>query len=591
MAFTVIEGLLCFSCGLDYDSHDGGVEVALGVSGSSSDTKTSPNGEYNRFFWDKGDKVAVWAKAEDGSYAFENQTFHLLSSTTSPRSVAWFTSTLPSVMAEGTYTYYMCYPLPESVNGTSVTFTVPSVQNGDLSGGSDITVAVPVNGEALGPIPEDGVVGDKTLVQMKHLLHFLRFYIPEGKNILGEPVKKIVLSMPQPLAGKIEVDVADLSDRTVSEGKSVMEIELEDYLKESTSSQRYYAGVAILPPEGVYSSADSMNLKIYTRNYYSALRYSLQGRSFAPGHVTSVSLRPENIGERYTIDFVLASNNLGEEVQSLVLTLPEGVNWPGTDSNIYVYAHSDGSVIKVGDTFYLDTIDESEFRALSSKQLTISYDSESALVSQVVTIADLSEANTTQVSLDCPYLFFEDFSSVESFNSGDKHSSANAGSKDPKVFNGWSVARAGAQAGTAIRLAAHRETGFANYPARGDSPFLSGLKEGKTVSLDIEFNYSMGREEGGLGSKPKASQTVYLGYITTSDNLKSGDDTGTYPTNFTLNETTGSYTNINHLSQSTLTDVQAPIRLSWRTVTQTVWDTSNSTCWLYIDNIKVKISK
>ncbi len=590
MAFTVIEGLLCFSCGLDYDSHDGGVEVALGVSGSSSDTKTSPNGEYNRFFWDKGDKVAVWAKAEDGSYAFENQTFYLLSSTTSPRSVAWFTSTLPSVMAEGTYTYYMCYPLPESVNGTSVTFTVPSVQNGDLSGGSDITVAVPVNGEALGPIPEDGMVGDKTLVQMKHLLHFLRFYIPEGKNILGEPVKKIVLSMPQPLAGKIEVDVADLSDRTVSEGKSVMEIELEDYLKESTSSQRYYAGVAILPPESMYSSADSMNLKIYTRNYYSALRYSLQGRSFASGHVTSVSLRPENIGERYTIDFVLASNNLGEEVQSLVLTLPEGVNWPGTDSNIYVYAHSDGSVIKVGDTFYLDTINESEFRALSSKQLTISYDSESALVSQVVTIADLSEANITQVSLDCPYLFFEDFSSVESFNSGDKHSSSNAGSKDPKVFNGWSVARAGAQAGTAIRLAAHREW-FANYPARGDSPFLSGLKEGKTVSLDVQFNYSMGREEGGLGSGTNASQIVNLGYITTSENLKSDDDTGIWTSNFELNETTGSYTNINHLSQSTLTDVQAPLRLSWRTITPTYSKTTNSTCWLYIDNIKVKISK
>lgn len=591
MAFTALAGLLCFSCGLDYDSHDSSVEVALGVSGSSADTKTSPNSEYNRFFWDKGDKVAVWAKAEDGSYSFENQIFYLLSSTTSPRSVAWFTSTLSSAMTEGTYTYYMCYPLPESVNGTVATFTVPSAQNGDLSGGSDITVAVPVNGEALGPIPEDGVVGDKTLVQMKHLLHFLRFYIPEGKNILGEPVKKIILSMPQRVAGKIEVDVADLSNKTVSEGKSVMEVELEEYLQESTSSERYYAGVAILPPENVYSSADSMDVKIYTQNYYSALRYSLPGRSFEPGHVTSVSLKPETIGERYTIDFVLDSNNLGEEVQSLTLTLPEGVNWPGTDSNIYVYAHSDGSVIKVGDTFYLDTVDEGEFRALSSKQLSVSYDSESALVSQVVTIADLSEANNTQISLDCPYLFFEDFSSVESFNSGDKHSSANAGSKAPKVFNGWSVARAGAQAGTAIRFAAHRETGFANYPARGDSPFLSGLKEGKTVSLNIEFNYSMGREEGGLGSKPKASQTVYLGYITTSDNLESGDDTGTYPTSFTLNETTGSYTNINHLSQSTLTDVQAPIRLSWRTVTQTVWDTSNSTCWLYIDNVKVKISK
>ncbi len=583
--------MLCFSCGLDYDSHEAGVEVALGVSGSSTDTRTSPNSEYNRFFWDKGDKVAVWAKSEDGTYSFENYTFRLLASTDTPSSVAWFTSTLPAAMAEGTYTYYMCYPLPESVSGTVAAFTVPSVQNGDLSGGSDITVAVPVQGSALGPIPEDGVVGDEVLVKMKHMLHFLRFYIPEGENILGEPVERIVLTMPQSVAGKLAVDVSDISNRTVTGGKSVIRIDLADSLEESTSSERHYAGVAILPAESVYSSSDSMQVKIISRNYYSALTYSLDGRSFEPGHVTSVALRPEGLEEKYILDFVLASNNLGEDVRSLTLTLPSGVNWPGTESNVYVYAKSDGSVINVGDTFRLGTSEEEEFKALSSKSVTISYDSESALVSQTLTLGDLSEGKKVELSLDCPYLFFEDFSGVESFNSGDKHSNSNAGSKDPKVFDGWSVARAGAQAGTAIRLACHRETGFANYPARGDSPFLSGLKEGKTVSLDVQFNYSMGREEGGLGKKPEASQTVYLGYITTSDNLKSGDDTGTFPTSFTLNETTGSYTNINHLSQHTLTDVQAPIRLSWRTITETVWDTSNSTCWLYIDNVKVKISK
>ena len=47
--------------------------------------------------------------------------------------------------------------------------------------------------------------------------------------------------------------------------------------------------------------------------------------------------------------------------------------------------------------------------------------------------------------------------------------------------DGWSAARAGAQAGTAIRIACRRETGLANYPARADSPYLTGLKEGKTV--------------------------------------------------------------------------------------------------------------
>ena len=90
---------------------------------------------------------------------------------------------------------------------------------------------------------------------------------------------------------------------------------------------------------------------------------------------------------------------------------------------------------------------------------------------------------------------------------------------------------------------------------------------------------------------PKIAQTVYFGYITTSGNLKSGDDTGTFTSNFDINETTGSYDNINHTADVVLSDVTAPLRLSWRTVPETNWGANNNTCWLYIDNIKVRIKK
>jgi YD repeat-containing protein len=585
-AFAIL--LICQACGPEYGPQECGVQVAFGVADSF--TKTSPDDSYTHFTWDKGDQIALWAKASDESYTLSAQTFNLYASTDSPRPMAWFTSTLASAMPDGTYTYYMCYPLPDSVSGTSVTFSVPAHQDGALSSGEDIIIARPVEWTALTPIDKDGPIGDGISVQMRHLLHFLRFYIPEGNNILGEPVQKITFTMPQPLAGTLTVDVTDASSATLSDGKTTVTVDLKETLQESTSSERQYAGAAIFPPSGAYSASDRLEVKIFSENNYSKVSYSLSGRSFEAGHVTSVALRPTELGPRYKIAFALASNNLGEEPQTLTLTLPEGVNWPGTSSNVYTYAKSDGSLIQVGDSFYLDTIEESEFRALSGQTVTVSYDSESALVSQTLTLADLTSVNGTDVTLDCPYLFFEDFSTVESFNSGDKHSDSNVGSKDPKVFNGWSVARAGAQAGTAIRLAAHREW-FANYPARCDSPFLSGLKEGRKVSLDVQFDYSMGREEGGLGSGTNASQTVYLGYITTSDNLKSDDETGTWKSNFELNETTGSYTNINHLSQTTLTDVQSPLRLSWRTITPTYAATTNSTCWLYIDNVKVKIIK
>jgi YD repeat-containing protein len=585
-AFAIL--LICQACGPEYGPQECGVQVAFGVADSF--TKTSPDDSYTHFTWDKGDQIALWAKASDESYTLSAQTFNLYASTDSPRPMAWFTSTLVSTMPDGTYTYYMCYPLPDSVSGTSATFSVPAHQDGALSAGEDIIIARPVEWTALAPIDKDGPIGDGISVQMKHLLHFLRFYIPEGNNILGEPVQKITFTMPQSLAGTVTVDVTDASSATLSDGKTTVTVDLKETLQESTSTERQYAGAAIFPPSGAYSASDRLEVKIFSENNYAKVSYSLSGRSFEAGHVTSVALRPTELGTRYKIAFALASNNLGEEPQTLTLTLPEGVNWPGTGSNVYTYAKSDGSLIQVGDSFYLDTIEESEFRALSGQTVTVSYDSESALVSQTLTLADLTSVNGTDVTLDCPYLFFEDFSTVESFNSGDKHSSSNIGSKDPKVFNGWSVARAGAQAGTAIRLAAHREW-FENYPARCDSPFLSGLKEGKTVSLDVQFDYSMGREEGGLGSGTNASQTVHLGYITTSDNLKSDDETGTWTSNFELNETTGSYTNINHLSQTTLTDVQSPLRLSWRTITPTYKATTNSTCWLYIDNVKVKIIK
>ncbi len=583
---TLAALLLCQSCGLEYSPQARPVEVALGVGGAPA-TRTSPDSDVKRFTWDEGDRIAVWAKSGDGSYTLESQIFKLYASTESPNPVAWFSATLAAPMSEGAYTYYMCYPLPESLSGTTATFTVPSVQDGDLSGGRDIIISVPSQGGALQPIGDNVILGQGLNVQMKHLLHFLRFYIPEGCNLLGEPVERIEFSMPQPLAGKVSVDVTDASTAALSGGSSTVTLNLKQTLSESTSDTKQYAAAAVFPPETAYGTSGHMQVKLYSANKYAELDYLLAGRSFLAGHVTSVALRPEGVKSRYSLRFTLASNNLGEDLQKITLTLPDGVCWPGTSSNTYTYTKEDGSLIATGDTFFLETLEKAEFTALSGKSVTVSYESESALLSRSVSLADLSDTTGADVSLDCPYLFFEDFSTVESFSSNDEYKGSSAGSKGAHTFlDGWSAARAGAQAGTAIRIACRRETGLANYSARADSPFLSGLKEGKTVNLSLSFDYSMNRQ-----GTPKISQTVHIGYISTYDNLKSGDDTGTFPHSFDINETTGSYTNINHNGTYALESVSAPIRLSWRTVPETNWGANNNTCWLYIDNIKVKISK
>lgn len=140
-----------------------------------------------------------------------------------------------------------------------------------------------------------------------------------------------------------------------------------------------------------------------------------------------------------------------------------------------------------------------------------------------------------------PYLMFEDFRGIDSFNNGDKHSNSNIGSKAPYYIpSGWSFARAGGAAGKAVRLAAHREL-FANYPSRCDSPVLNCIKEGKSVDLVFSFDYSMDRQEGAAITNPKLGINVFVGWTDKTGDLGSGDTDGTYADSFELNETGGSY--------------------------------------------------
>lgn len=601
----VSAGVALCGCG-DFESTESevipsSVNVVFAV-GNTPRTRTEYDVETKRFVWNDGDKIAVWAKSPDGSYALDNQAFRLMA-VASDKSEAYFTATLQSPMAEGTYSYYMTYPLPESMGGMTATFTVPSVQDGTASDGVDIIVAEPISGPALEPVKEAApIVSDDVLnVRMRHLLHFLRFYIPEGNNLLGEPVKRIEVTMPQAVAGKVSVDVTDASTVSFGEGVNGLTLELRNPIDESADGTEV-AVAGIFPPRMAYSAGDRITVDAYSENKCASVSFSLAGRDFAAGHTTKVPLKmTEAKPIEYELKFMLASNNLGEDVQDIRITLPDDAVWPGlSSSELRIDSGNDG-LVRIGDTYVFRTKDKAFFKGLSSKRLAVTYESESAVVSETVTLGDFSSSIRGECELNCPYLFFEDFSWVEGFNSNDEYGWSSPGSFSPHLFapytinaenpwspekGGWSAARAGAQAGTAIRIACRRETRLANYSARADSPFLSGLKDVKTVNLDITYDYSMGRE-----GTPKIAQTVYFGYITTSKKPSSGDETGTFPESFKINETTGSYTNINHTANTLLKGVSAPLRLSWRTMPDKDWGANNNTCWLYIDNIKVKIKK
>lgn len=125
---------------------------------------------------------------------------------------------------------------------------------------------------------------------------------------------------------------------------------------------------------------------------------------------------------------MLASNNLGEDVQDIRITLPDDAVWPGlSSSELRIDGGNDG-LVRIGDTYVFRTKDKAFFKGLSSKRLAVTYESESAVVSETVTLGDFSSSIRGECELNCPYLFFEDFSWVEGFNSNDEYGWSSPGS-------------------------------------------------------------------------------------------------------------------------------------------------------------------
>ena len=561
---------------------DGPVTVAFSTTPSGTRAALEPAA--GLFAWEIGDKVAVWADNREGNPVLEAKEFTLLSRAN--HSKGYFTSTLDSPMADDTYNYYIAFPVPKSFSGKNAVFDLPSQQNGKASGAC-IAISGAMQAGALKEFDEMKPVNETVSfnLSLRHLLHYLRFFIPAGENAMNEPLTSLEFSMPQGIAGTVNANIADGS-AALSDAKTSITLTPEEPVQDGE-----FIASSIFPPQRTYVNDEFLNVRVFSENWYSDIEpIRLEGRDFQAGHITSVPLRVKTVFPIYNLIFTLMSNNLGQEVKSVTFEFDNAVTWGGTQYTSYTYTEPDGSTFVPGEKIVFKTLEESEFRALSGISFTVKYESEDAIVSETLTFPDMSSGSAVNVGLNCPYLVFEDFSCIQSsFNSGDKHSASNTGSKSPYyIESGWSVARAGGEAGTAIRLAAHREA-VACYHSRCDSPLLSGIKSGHTVRLSLTFNYSMNRQEGGIGSNPKLGATVYVGWTTDTGDLSSGNSTGTFPDTFSVNEVTGSYTNINHTHTTLLDDMTCEKRLSIRELAEQKADMTNGTYWLYLDNFKVYI--
>lgn len=588
LGYIIAAGLLCTfsSCQKGAVENVGNVgRHTIGFCTGEASTRTMMNPDGLTASWEKGDRIAVWAKNSAGEYTLNNTQFSVYGA---DGARAFFTATIDASMPEDRYTYYAVYPAPESFSSTKVTFTIPSVQDGRVSGGADIMIAAPV---LHGPLDEVQELSDYTKLgmSMEHILHQFRLYLPENCGLeAGERIEKIVLDFPKPIVGKITADFSDpYAAPELSDGGSSITLKLSEPLEVSSTEKRNYAMASIFPTS--FDVSDSFNIKVYsTTKIGTSGPINLGGRTFAAGHSTPVRLSFSDIQEYGRLRFTVSSNNLGENANAVRLTAPQGCTW-GDGSTIYEYRP--GHEITTGETFEIPFENLDTFRTFSGKDVTVTFDTEHVDATQTVRVPDLTTLNFAEISAGLPYLLYEDFSTVEAFSSYDTFGFSSAGSCNAVSFlNGWTGARVGAEAGKSMRVAARRES-VANYDARVDSAPIIALKK----ESDIKVSFSWGSNNdfyklvGG-----DCGQNVYLGYVTSDTAYKSGDKTGIFEdeNKFFTKEKTGTYANTPNAETMVIHSAPAGlVRITWRTSVEYSAGGNSTTCWLYLDNIKVQIAK
>ena len=549
---------------------DGGkIQVAIRQSATIK-SRTSIDKDGYTATWSPDDQIAVWAQAPDGTFELSAQKF-ILYRFTSSYSSAIFTSFI-SPLEGSVYTYYATYPTPKSTDGLKATFDVSSEQQSNtFVGKHDIMVATPTTNTALKSAAETDLN-----LHFTHKMHALKFSIPEGGNLMNMPITRIEFTFPTEVVGDVTVDAANpTAPATLANGSRQLNLNLGDGINEGDT---FWA--MVFPTE----ISGEISYTAYSGAYESFGNTISLSKTAKEGHITPISLPIPELFQQTTLTFYITSNLLGEDVKKVTIMDAAGTN---VIANTTYDSQSGEFNIVIDGEF-----DDSPY---SKKTFTACFESEHAKVYNSFVMPKITPYIQTRVALSVPYLYFEDFADVTSFEKNSSHGKydSDAGSKDATSFcNGWTAARVGASAGKSIRLAARRET-TANYPARADSAPLSGIT--KNAKIKISFNYGMNRTEGGIAiTKPGLGLTCYFGYVTSTTAYKSGDSTGTFAGGdhtFAINATDASYDIIPNSKTFYLDNVGGSTRLTWRINADNKSDLSNGDYYLYLDNVIVQIAQ
>ncbi|MDE6779414.1 MAG: hypothetical protein K2J51_08125, partial [Alistipes sp.] len=317
------------------------------------------------------------------------------------------------------------------------------------------------------------------------------------------------------------------------------------------------------------------------------------------GRITPVDLTiRESRGKVTWFDCTMDCSQLGEPVEKLTLTLPDGKTFATGEETCTLTPNADGE--------FCFALLSNDLPSLAGQALRSVYESESAVVedriSPITIPADYTVDARNKIADKAPYLFFEDFSEIGEYHTSNENGGVNSVEGyilDDWGLTGWNAARGGTIAHTCIMANCYIAThsGLSNSRAKGriDTCPLP-IKTGKTVNVKVSFDAGYTKKNGSGGSDQANS------YATCTFGRTDVADAGTpLSSSQALSAVTMSEQKVSQLSDTSnlpdkwsnqiVNDCSSSSRLTWQIYSNrtSIWATTNVTIYCHIDNIRATI--